>query len=51
MVTARTEDSDKIRGLGIGADDYISEEALRVMKHAASGKGFKENRRLWQKAT
>jgi DNA-binding response OmpR family regulator len=24
MVTARTEDSDKIRGLGIGADDYIS---------------------------
>ena len=24
MVTARTEDSDKIRGLGLGADDYIS---------------------------
>jgi DNA-binding response OmpR family regulator len=24
MVTARTEDSEKIRGLGIGADDYIS---------------------------
>ena len=24
MVTARTEDADKIRGLGIGADDYIS---------------------------
>ena len=24
MVTARTEDIDKIRGLGLGADDYIS---------------------------
>lgn len=24
MVTARTESVDKIRGLGIGADDYIS---------------------------
>lgn len=24
MVTARIEDSDKIRGLGLGADDYIS---------------------------
>jgi len=24
MVTAKTEDSDKIRGLGLGADDYIS---------------------------
>lgn len=24
MVTARTEDADKIRGLGLGADDYIS---------------------------
>ncbi len=23
MVTARTEDADKIRGLGLGADDYI----------------------------
>ncbi|MDR3332845.1 MAG: response regulator transcription factor [Synergistaceae bacterium] len=24
MVTAKTQDSDKIRGLGLGADDYIS---------------------------
>jgi DNA-binding response OmpR family regulator len=24
MVTARTQDADKIRGLGLGADDYIS---------------------------
>ena len=24
MVTAKTEDADKIRGLGLGADDYIS---------------------------
>ncbi len=39
MVTARTEDVDKIRGLGLGADDYIvkpfnpSEMVARVQAH------------------
>ena len=41
MVTARTEDIDKIRGLGLGADDYISkpfspqEMVARVKAHLA----------------
>lgn len=41
MVTARVEDVDKIRGLGIGADDYISkpfsptELVARVKAHLA----------------
>jgi DNA-binding response OmpR family regulator len=41
MVTARTEDIDKVRGLGIGADDYItkpfspSELVARVKSHIA----------------
>ncbi|MDR2770507.1 MAG: response regulator transcription factor [Clostridiales Family XIII bacterium] len=41
MVTARTADVDKIRGLGLGADDYISkpfsptELAARVKSHIA----------------
>lgn len=41
MVTARTEDVDKIRGLGLGADDYISkpfspqEMVARVKAHLA----------------
>ena len=41
MVSARTEDIDKIRGLGIGADDYISkpfsptELVARVKAHLA----------------
>ena len=28
MVTARREDIDKIRGLGLGADDYIEKPLL-----------------------
>ncbi|MCL2883336.1 MAG: response regulator transcription factor [Coriobacteriia bacterium] len=41
MVTARSEDADKIRGLGLGADDYISkpfsptELVARVKAHLA----------------
>ena len=41
MVTARTEDNEKIRGLGFGADDYIikpfspSELVARVKSHIA----------------
>jgi DNA-binding response OmpR family regulator len=41
MVTARTEDIDKVRGLGLGADDYISkpfspsELVARVKSHIA----------------
>lgn len=41
MVTARRDDADKIRGLGLGADDYMvkpfspSEMAARVKAHIA----------------
>jgi DNA-binding response OmpR family regulator len=41
MVTARAEDSDKVRGLGLGADDYITkpfsmtELVARVKSHIA----------------
>jgi DNA-binding response OmpR family regulator len=41
MITARTEDADKVRGLGLGADDYISkpfsptELVARVNAHIA----------------
>lgn len=41
MVTARTEDIDKVRGLGLGADDYITkpfspaELVARVKSHIA----------------
>lgn len=41
MVTAKTEESDKIRGLGLGADDYISkpfsptELVARIKAHLA----------------
>ena len=41
MVTARTEDNEKIRGLGFGADDYIikpfspTEVVARVKSHIA----------------
>jgi DNA-binding response OmpR family regulator len=41
MVTARTEDVDKVRGLGLGADDYITkpfsptELVARVKSHLA----------------
>lgn len=54
MVTAKKEDIDKIRGLGLGADDYItkpfspSEMVARVKAHLARyerliGSGIKEN--------
>ena len=54
MVTARKEDIDKIRGLGLGADDYMtkpfspSELVARVKAHLARydrlvGNGKKEN--------
>jgi DNA-binding response OmpR family regulator len=48
MVTARTEDIDKVRGLGIGADDYITkpfsptELVARVKSHIARFKRLTE---------
>ncbi|MFR6482664.1 MAG: hypothetical protein ACLUPK_05225 [Veillonella sp.] len=30
MVTARLDDIDKIRGLGVGADDHIEETILAI---------------------
>jgi DNA-binding response OmpR family regulator len=51
MVTARTEDIDKIRGLGLGADDYISkpfsptELAARVKSHIARYERLKQPNR------
>jgi DNA-binding response OmpR family regulator len=56
MVSAKKEDIDKIRGLGIGADDYItkpfspSELVARVKAHLASYKrliGKDESRNQW----
>lgn len=47
MVTAKKEDIDKIRGLGIGADDYIvkpfspGELVARVQAHIAHITGLK----------
>ena len=47
MVTAKKEDIDKIRGLGLGADDYIvkpfspSELVARVQAHIATYKRLK----------
>ncbi len=38
MVTARREDVDKIRGLGLGADDYI-EKALLSQRAGGAGQG------------
>lgn len=49
MVTARKEDIDKIRGLGLGADDYIvkpfspNELVARVEAHIAMYKRLKGN--------
>ena len=49
MVTARKEDIDKIRGLGLGADDYIvkpfspNELVARVDAHIAMYKRLKGN--------
>jgi DNA-binding response OmpR family regulator len=56
MVSAKKEDIDKIRGLGIGADDYMtkpfspSELVARVKAHLASYKrliGKDESRNQW----
>jgi DNA-binding response OmpR family regulator len=50
MVTARIEDIDKIRGLGLGADDYISkpfsptELVARVKAHIARYERLTKNR-------
>lgn len=50
MVTAKIEDIDKIRGLGIGADDYIvkpfspMELVARVQAHLARYERLTENR-------
>jgi DNA-binding response OmpR family regulator len=49
MVTARNEDVDKIRGLGIGADDYITkpfsmtELVARVKSHIARYERLTQN--------
>ncbi|MCL2092684.1 MAG: response regulator transcription factor [Treponema sp.] len=50
MVTAQTEDQDKIRGLGFGADDYIvkpfspTELVARVKSHIARYERLTQNR-------
>jgi DNA-binding response OmpR family regulator len=60
MVTARAESTDKIRGLGLGADDYItkpfdpSELVARVKSHLAqferltSGSKMEEKRGIFR---
>jgi DNA-binding response OmpR family regulator len=56
MVTARTEDIDKVRGLGLGADDYItkpfspSELVARVKSHIARFKRLTQKQNNAQKA-
>ena len=51
MVTARTQDVDKIRGLGFGADDYIEKPfspavlVARVKAHLAQYRRLKPQRR------
>jgi len=55
MVTARTEDNDKIKGLGFGADDYIikpfspTELVARVKSHIARYKRLTQNSNTMQK--
>jgi DNA-binding response OmpR family regulator len=50
MVTARTEDADKVRGLGLGADDYISKPfsptvlVARVKANLAQYKRLKQGK-------
>ncbi|MDR0381619.1 MAG: response regulator transcription factor [Oscillospiraceae bacterium] len=52
MATARTTDEDKVRGFGLGADDYISkpfsstELVARVKAHIAQYERLKSNTRL-----
>lgn len=56
MVTARRDDADKIRGLGLGADDYMvkpfspSELAARVKAHIARYERL-TNRRMEKRLT
>lgn len=53
MVTARREDIDKIRGLGLGADDYIEKPfspsvlVARVKAHLAQYERLTESPRPW----
>jgi DNA-binding response OmpR family regulator len=55
MISARTEDSDKVRGLGLGADDYISkpfslvELIARVRAHLARYKRLKNGKPITDK--
>ena len=57
MVTAKKEDIDKIRGLGLGADDYIvkpfspSELVARVQAHIATYKRLKAPQEIQQDIT
>ncbi|MFR6496975.1 MAG: response regulator, partial [Ruminococcus sp.] len=57
MVTAKKEDIDKIRGLGLGADDYIvkpfspSELVARVQAHIATYKRLKAPQEVQQDIT
>ncbi|GHV81774.1 DNA-binding response regulator [Spirochaetia bacterium] len=52
MVTARSEETDKIRGLGLGADDYITkpftpaELVARIKSHISRFKRISESARL-----
>ena len=57
MVTAKKEDIDKIRGLGLGADDYIvkpfspGELVARVQAHIATYKRLKTPQETQQEIT
>jgi DNA-binding response OmpR family regulator len=52
MVTARGEETDKVRGLGLGADDYITkpftpaELVARIKSHIARFRRIQESARL-----
>lgn len=51
MVTARTEDLDKIRGLGLGADDYIEKPfspGVLVARIRANLAQYARLRQTWQ---
>jgi DNA-binding response OmpR family regulator len=55
MVSAKKEDIDKIRGLGLGADDYmtkpfsVGELVARVKAHLARYDRLMTDNRIWQK--
>jgi DNA-binding response OmpR family regulator len=46
MISARTEDSDKVRGLGLGADDYISKPFSLVELNARARAHLARYKRL-----